>query len=100
MSRSARIAVLLLGALLVGVGLVLLPNGAGFAPLIVGLAVLLSLVFEGRYRRIEDHRAPGGIGWQRTGETFRDEETGQWVNVWFNPGTGERRYLAIEPPLG
>ena len=90
----------MLGSLLVGMGLIMLPNGAGIAPMVIGLAVMLSLVFEGRYRGIERDRAPTGDGWQRTGEMFRDEESGAWVNVWFNPRSGERRYVAGEPPLG
>ena len=36
--------------------------------------------------------APGGP-WEPTAERFRDEETGALVTVWFNPATGERRYV-------
>ena len=32
-------------------------------------------------------------GWEPTAERFRDEETGARVSVWFNPRTGERRYV-------
>jgi hypothetical protein len=35
----------------------------------------------------------GGPGWQATQERFRDEESGNLVTVWFNPATGERRYV-------
>ncbi|MBU6268119.1 MAG: hypothetical protein KGN34_11305 [Sphingomonadales bacterium] len=101
MSPGARVAVLVLGALLVGMGLMLLPNGAGLGPMLVGLAVLLSLVFEGRYRKIgEDAQPASGGGWQPTGETFRDEESGHWVTVWYNAHSGERRYVPVEAPLG
>ncbi|MEA3011966.1 MAG: hypothetical protein QOD42_511 [Sphingomonadales bacterium] len=37
--------------------------------------------------------APRGGGWQPTAERFRDEESGEMVTVWFNPATGERRYV-------
>ena len=30
---------------------------------------------------------------QPTGERFLDEESGQPITVWFNPVTGERRYV-------
>ena len=99
MSRRARIAVLVLGGVLVGAGLLILPDGAGLGPLLLGLVILLTSLFEGRYRRIDSAGAPAGGDWQPTGETFRDEESGHWVKVWFNPGTGERRYITVEPPL-
>jgi hypothetical protein len=35
----------------------------------------------------------GGAGFQATQERFLDEETGRLVTVWFNPATGERRYV-------
>ncbi|MDE2404158.1 MAG: hypothetical protein KGM17_05515 [Sphingomonadales bacterium] len=100
LSGGARAAVLAVGTLLVGAGLLLLPNGAGLAPLLLGLAVLLSLVFEGRYRRIGEEDTPHGGAWQVTGETFRDEESGAWVHVWYNPRTGERRYVPVDAPPG
>lgn len=31
--------------------------------------------------------------WQPTAERFLDEESGRLVTVWFNPRTGERRYV-------
>ena len=98
MSPGARTAIGVLGTVLVGIGLLLLPNGAGLGPILLGLAVLLSLVFEGRYRRIGADTKPGS-GWETTGETFRDEESGNWVAVWYNPRSGERRYVPVEAPL-
>jgi hypothetical protein len=35
----------------------------------------------------------GGAGWQATSERFLDDESGRLVTVWFNPATGERRYV-------
>ena len=37
--------------------------------------------------------APHGAGWAPTAERFRDQESGAMVTVWFNAGTGERRYV-------
>ena len=37
--------------------------------------------------------APRGAGWAPTAERFRDDESGAMVTVWFNPKTGERRYV-------
>jgi hypothetical protein len=42
-----------------------------------------------RYRRIE--HPPAG-NWQRTSERFEDPETGQIVEVLYDPTSGERRY--------
>jgi hypothetical protein len=44
--------------------------------------------------------AGGGAGWQVTQERFRDDESGNLVTVWFNPATGERRYVdeGVTPP--
>lgn len=36
---------------------------------------------------------PRGAGWAPTAERFRDQESGEMVTVWFNPNTGERRYV-------
>lgn len=38
-------------------------------------------------------KAPRGGTWQPTAERFRDDESGALVTVWFNPVTGERRYV-------
>jgi hypothetical protein len=35
-----------------------------------------------------------GPGWDRTAEKFADPRTGQTVIVYYNPRTGERRYVA------
>lgn len=85
-----RTAIAALGALCVigGVVLLLSPSHAGIAPLVIGALILLSLVFEGRYRAAKSVAGP----WQRTGERFIDPETGKLVEVDYDPKTGERRY--------
>jgi hypothetical protein len=109
MSR-ARIVVIGIGALLILFGLLLqfrpdLAAGLlapllqpGTAPILLGAALVLSSLFEGRYRRVADTPAPQGPGWEKTGETFRDEESGKWVQVWFHAESGERRYVPSERP--
>jgi hypothetical protein len=89
-----RSALLVFGLLLTGVGLVLLavrgtPCGQPF--LIWGGIVVIAVLCERwRYRRI----AHSGHGeWQRTGESFEDPETGETVEVHYDPVSGERRYV-------
>jgi 4-amino-4-deoxy-L-arabinose transferase-like glycosyltransferase len=55
--------------------------------------LFLVLVFERfRYKAI-DPSAPGP-GFEASGERFIDPESGQPVDVWYNPDSGERRYVA------
>lgn len=41
---------------------------------------------------------PAGHGWQLTAERFVDPGSGRLVAVWFDPSTGERRYVDDGPP--
>ena len=103
-----RIGVITLGALLILFGLLLqfrpdLAAGIlaplrqpGIGPILLGAALLLSGLFQARYRPLSAKRGLEGDGWEQTSETFRDEESGVWVRVWFNPASGERRYLPVE----
>ena len=45
-----------------------------------------------RYKPLGER--PPGPAWQATGERFIDPETGKLVDVYFDPHTGERRYVA------
>jgi hypothetical protein len=106
MSRG-RIAMISMGVVLILFGLLLqfrpdLAEGLlapllqpGSGPILVGAALVLSSLFEGRYRRMTDKAALKGPGWQNTGEIFRDEESGTWVQVWCHADSGERRYVPI-----
>ncbi len=38
-----------------------------------------------------------GAGWVKTAERFIDPDTGQPVDVFYNPATGERQYVSQEP---
>ncbi|MBY0317809.1 MAG: hypothetical protein K2X72_03700 [Reyranella sp.] len=42
-------------------------------------------------------REKPGAGWSKTAERFIDPDTGQAVDVFYNPRTGERQYVANEP---
>ena len=83
----AVVGAILLALAGVGIGLVfyLFVNGS-----IVVAAVLLE---RGRYRPTV---TPGGP-WQETGERFVDPTTGQLMKVRYNPQTGARDYVPVEP---
>ena len=108
-----RMAVIAIGALMILFGLLLQfrPDLAaviggslmaplrqpGAGPILLGLALLLSGLFQGRYGSFRAPRRLETDGWEKTGEIFRDEDSGEWLQVWFNPASGERRYLPAEP---
>jgi hypothetical protein len=57
----------------------------------LGIVILLGTLFERwRYRRYE--RVPGAA-WQATGERFLDPTTGKDIEVFYDPVSGERRYV-------
>ena len=60
-----------------------------------GAVVIAALLFErGRYRPTV---TPGGK-WEDTEERFIDPSTGQLMKVRYNPQTGAREYVPVEPP--
>jgi hypothetical protein len=67
---------------------------AAIIPLAVWGAILAGgvLVERWRYQLLAEDRP--GRDWQATPERFVDPETGRLVTVFFNPATGERRYVA------
>lgn len=85
----AVVAVLGVCLLVAGVVLVALPPHAGWGLLIFGSLLVLSLLFEGRYRGQKTENTPA---WQPTGEKFIDPGTGRTVEVDYDPETGERNY--------
>jgi hypothetical protein len=85
------IAAGLVGALVAGLGM--LPLAVLPALLVIGLLCERFL-----YKPILD--VPPGVGWQRTQERFRDPKTDRVVVVFYNPKTGERRYVAETPVDG
>jgi hypothetical protein len=90
-----RTVVIAAAAMLTCLGIGLVACGVhapGWQVLAIGAIVLVGTLFERwRYRHIEE---PPEGHWQRTGEQFIDPSTGDPVEVMFDPGTGERRYVA------
>ena len=93
MSRNARLFVLTLGVLALAGGTVLtVMTGGGIGLMILGAVIIASLGLESRYGR---PGAPTDVpphAWELTKEKFVDDETGQLLEVWIDPLTGERRY--------
>ena len=63
-------------------------------PLAVWGAILAGGVLVERWRHQLLAEDRPSRDWQATPERFVDPETGQLVTVFFNPKTGERRYVA------
>jgi hypothetical protein len=66
-----------------------------------GMLAVWAVIFLGglaverwRYKKLLG-AAPPGPDWQATEERFVDPETGRLVTVYFQPATGERRYIAV-----
>jgi hypothetical protein len=60
-----------------------------------GAIVIAALLFErGRYRP----PVSAGGEWQDTAERFVDPSTGQLMRVRYNPQTGARDYVPVDPP--
>ena len=93
-----RKVLLAVAAGMLAAGLVLLARhvpAPGWQLLSSGAVLLLALVFERwRYRSAD---SSGSRGWRRTGERFEDPETGQVMEVLFDPSSGQRRYVKAMP---
>ena len=83
------------GVLLGVCGIALWAVGGGPVLLIIGGVVLVTAVLEPIYGQFVG-RPPVGGRWQPTDEKFVDPDSNQLVTVWYNPATGERRYVAEE----
>jgi hypothetical protein len=100
LAQAIRAAAGLLGALAFLAGLLAALSGSWqFAvwPLILGTVLLLVALYE-RTRYGTGERADAATGGrpeglQRTEEVFNDPTTGDLTRVWYDPQTGERRYL-------
>lgn len=63
-------------------------------PAVPGVLLLIALCIERwRYKPLST-RAPGA-GWVATDERFVDPQTGRLVTVFYQPATGERRYVTL-----
>lgn len=87
----------LIGCVALGLCGCLLAIATGVVPLwgpAIWLAIALVLmVFERRGYKQPEATAPPSP-WRPTEERFVDPESGALVRVFFNPDTGERRYIA------
>jgi hypothetical protein len=66
--------------------------------LLLPLGVLLALLliwffFRSRGYKRQPLDAPPGRDWSFTGERFLDPPSGEMVEVWYCPRTGERAYV-------
>jgi hypothetical protein len=95
MSPTARKLGFALGTLAVAGGTVvtMMTGGGGIGLLLIGTLIIVSVLLEGRLRppRCGRPMCPGHA-WELTSERFVDDETGQLLEVWIDPLTGERRY--------
>lgn len=102
MSANVRLLAFIVGALMSGFGAAISiasGTGAGIGLLVIGALIILSLALERRYGR---PNAPSDVpygAWERTRERFIDDETGQLLEVWVDPLTGERRYEPVQDRL-
>jgi len=84
------------GLLLLGTALAL--AGCSFdvvlRPAVPGAVLLIALCIEQwRYKPLSSR--PPGPGWLATGERFVDPQSGRLVTVFYEPATGERRYVTL-----
>ena len=90
-----RTWVLVCAGALALVGLILLVRGLtgpGIYALGVGVVTLLGTAFERWRYRPSDSGA--SATWEPTSERFVDPQTGKTVQVFYNPRSGERRYVS------
>ena len=88
-----RVALFVISGVLLVAGLAASCAGwPAIPPSAVGGILLLALLFE-RYVYKPIRTEPPGPGWEQTAERFIDPKSGQNVTVYFNPRTGERRYV-------
>jgi hypothetical protein len=85
----ARIAAMSVGGILLALGLSSLETWP-FA--LMGAGFIVLVLVERRYRGASAKSGPPGP-WEATPEKFFDDETGQLMQVWYHPATGQRAYL-------
>lgn len=93
MSGEWRPSAMILATLMAVGGVAMLAAGGGPGLLIVSALMVTGLLAERTYRSPSD-RPPVGGNWRSTGERFVDPETGRATRVWYDPDSGERRYVA------
>ena len=92
-----RVVLLMLGGLAIVAALVVAVTGGPVPAVawlgIIGAMLFVGIVFErGRYKpATSDHPGPG---WFATDERFVDPDSGKEVTVYYQPSSGERRYVS------
>ena len=91
-----RTVLLIVGGVALGAALLTLVAGAPFPVVmwltILGAMLIGGILFErGRYKPPETGHP--GAGWVDTGERFVDPDSGKEVTVYYQPASGERRYV-------
>jgi hypothetical protein len=87
------------GGVLLLVGLTLLAVGSpgGLGPALFGGVILAAIFLEPRYGRPASGNGIGSARMEQTGERFVDDESGELIEVWYDPATGERQYRPVHP---
>lgn len=88
-----RTVVLIIAGIVAATGAALIVTGVtlpGIQALVMGALVIVGILCERRYRH--DRQQPDGR-WQATGERFVDPTSGKDVEVFYDPQSGERRYV-------
>jgi hypothetical protein len=90
-----RIVLIAINAVLLSLVVACIAWGVPMWPPAILLTItLIALLFErARYRGGSDS-APGD-GWVETDERFKDPETGDLLQVWYEPSSGRRRYVPL-----
>jgi hypothetical protein len=89
---------LAVGVLLAIAGIWVWWIGGGPVLLVIGVLAIVSVLLEPIYGRAVA-RPPAG-DWRPTDERFVHPESGALVTVWYDPASGQRRYVADggDPP--
>lgn len=90
-----RTALLTVAALMcaIGAACVLTGHAQAWPATIWGAVLLLAVLFE-RWRYRKEPSTHKG-SWQSTGERFIDPESGEPIEVQYDPASGERRYVRV-----
>jgi hypothetical protein len=91
-----RRALLWVGVVMLFAGVVALvynPASPAWALIIPGGLLTLAILLERVFYKPLQSKPPGGE-WVRTTERFVDPDSGKTVDVFHNPSTGERQYVA------
>jgi len=88
-----RTTVLVIAGIVAAIGAALILTGVrmpGIQALVMGGLVVIGILCERRYR---DTKEQPEAHWQATGERFVDPTSGKNVEVYYDPTSGERRYV-------